>query len=77
MKWLGFVLMAVGLVGTFALGDFPLPMSVQWTDYGGPHADIHQTEFVPSAGLPMFFLFVIGLIVFLIARRKRIHEQPR
>jgi hypothetical protein len=60
MKWLGIALMVVGLIGGILLWEVPLPVSVQTTDYGGPHADIRQTELTPSAALPMFLLFLVG-----------------
>ncbi len=72
MKWVGLVVMVIGLAGSIALRRVQLPMVVHLTDVGGPGADIVETEldFAFSAAWPMAILSIAGLVIFLMSRRE-------
>lgn len=72
MKWVGLVVMVIGLAGAIALQHVQLPMGVNLTDVGGPHGDIVVTDidFTFSAAWPMAILSIAGLVVFLMSRKQ-------
>ena len=69
MKWLGLLLMAVGLVGSVALYDMYVPVYVT-ANSPIPGSDVfRQDSFYLSASLPMVCVFIGGVVLFLTGRR--------
>jgi hypothetical protein len=69
MKWLGLLLMAVGLMGGILLYDTYVPINVT-ANSPVPGSDIfRQDTFYLSAAVPMFCVFIGGMILFLAGRR--------
>jgi hypothetical protein len=70
MRRLGILLIAVGLVGSIVLYDIKVPLYLEVNEIvPGSDVILHDATFYLSASLPMFYIFIGGIVLYLTARR--------